>query len=223
MCPVGPAFRTTSRTAFSTASGGANNTAGSTLPCTDLLPTRRRPSSMSMVQSSPMQSTPVVAMRSSRPPLPLAYSVRGTPGCVDRTLSTTMLMYGLDHSSHMCGGSCPPQLSKICTHCAPASIWNPTYSPMASATASRMALSTSGCVMVMDLMVLYVELDPPSTMYVARVQGDPTKPSTAALSPTSWRRILSDSPTKGSMPRSSLCIIFSPSASRMGFSSTGPL
>ena len=38
-------------------------------------------------------------------------------------------------------------------------------------------------------------------MYVARVQGAPTKPSTAAVSPTSSRRMLRASPTKGNMSR----------------------
>lgn len=54
--------------------------------CTAWLgPSRRRASAMSTVQSSPMTSAPVLAKRSSRPPLPLAYSVSGVLGWVALT------------------------------------------------------------------------------------------------------------------------------------------
>lgn len=53
--------------------------------CTDTLPRRARASAMSTVQSRPTTSTPVALIRSSRPPLPLAYSVSGVRGWVALT------------------------------------------------------------------------------------------------------------------------------------------
>jgi hypothetical protein len=41
-----------------------------------------------------------------------------------------------------------------------------------------------GAVWHMLLMVVYVRVVPPSTIYVANVQGAPTKPKTAASPPT---------------------------------------
>ena len=97
------------------------------------------------------------------------------------------------------------------------------YVPTASATLDRIARNTSGFAIAMLLMVLYVLELPPSTMYVASVHGAPTKPRTAAVSPTSSRRIDKASPTKGSMSRSRSCMASTAFMSRTGWSRMGPL
>ena len=63
----------------------------------------------------------------------------------------------------------------------------------------------------MDLMVLYVDDEPPSTMYVASVQGAPTNPSTAAVSPI-FAQDAERLAHVGNVSRSSACIIFNPAA-----------
>jgi hypothetical protein len=44
---------------------------------------------------------------------------------------------------------------------------------------------TLGCELAIDLMVLYVELDPPSTMYVASVHGAPHRQGASCV-PLHW-------------------------------------
>ena len=121
---------------------------------------------MSMVQSRPMQSTPVVAMRSSKPPN-VGVEGQGHARVGGAHLVHHLLNVGLAPLLHMCGGSWPPGRSKIWTHCAPASIWYVVAHDIRHLAED--ARGTSGFCIAIDLIVLYVDEEPPSTMYVARV------------------------------------------------------
>ena len=78
---------------------------------------------MSTFWSTDTQSTPVAPMRSSMPPLPDAYRMSGRRGCVRFTSATMRVMYGPLKTSQSQGDRLQPQLSKICTTCAPQSAW----------------------------------------------------------------------------------------------------
>eukprot|EP01018_Ginkgo_biloba_P015374 Gb_19081 [translate_table: standard] len=76
------------------------------------------------------------------------------------------------------------------------------YSDIAWTRCERRALNVPGALWHIVLIAVNVRVVPPSTIYVAIVQGAPTKPNTAALLPTSLRKMLRDSPTNWSFSNS---------------------
>ena len=87
-----PAFLMVSTTLSPMNSLLAKSVTGSMFPCTAWsIPSLALASAMSTVPSSEMTSAPVVCSRSSKPPLPELYRIRGRSGCVSFTSATTRL------------------------------------------------------------------------------------------------------------------------------------
>ena len=85
-------------------------------------------------------------MASSHWPPPLVNTMAGMrwPSFSRCSLASTRCVYASENARNAPSASTPPQLSKIITACAPASIWQLRYAATASALIARMRCIRSG-------------------------------------------------------------------------------